>query len=362
MLHTGQHYDRELSQVFFDELGLAEPRLPARHAHAPTRRRCGPGSPSTIEAERPDWVLVFGDTNSTLAGALAGAGAGQARRPRRGGPALAATGRCPRSGTGSRSTSSPRCSSAPTSARARQLEREGVAGAGRGGRRRDGRRGAPVRAARARPRPARAASSPAATSVATVHRQANVSQPRLGRIAEGLSRLEEPVVFPAHPRTRAALAEAGIELGAERPPRRAARLPRARRARLAGARDPHRLRRAAEGGVLVRRPVRDDAPLDRVGGHRRGRRERARRRRSRDARIACRPAVCAHVGDARMPFRTDRRPVTLLRRTARDWRSRAASSGTAALPRGHVVEPMSASHRTARPERSIEPWTIRLRR
>src|ERR1700690_1675575 len=52
---------------------------------------------------------------------------------------------------------------------------------------------------------------PGRYAVATVHRLANVSQPRLSRIVEGLSRLEEPVVFPAHPRTRAALA--GIELG-----------------------------------------------------------------------------------------------------------------------------------------------------
>ncbi len=39
VLHTGQHWDPGMSQVFFDELGLAEPRLPARPAHAPTPRR-----------------------------------------------------------------------------------------------------------------------------------------------------------------------------------------------------------------------------------------------------------------------------------------------------------------------------------
>jgi UDP-N-acetylglucosamine 2-epimerase len=48
--------------------------------------------------------------------------------------------------------------------------------------------------------------------VATVHREANVGQPRLGRIVEGLNRLDEPVVFPAHPRTRAALEDHKIEL------------------------------------------------------------------------------------------------------------------------------------------------------
>ena len=46
--------------------------------------------------------------------------------------------------------------------------------------------------------------------VATVHREANVSHPRLGRIVDGLNRLDEPVVFPAHPRTRAAIESEGI--------------------------------------------------------------------------------------------------------------------------------------------------------
>jgi UDP-N-acetylglucosamine 2-epimerase len=49
--------------------------------------------------------------------------------------------------------------------------------------------------------------------VATVHREANVAATRLARIAAGLSRLDEPVVFPAHPRTRAALEDNGIQLG-----------------------------------------------------------------------------------------------------------------------------------------------------
>ncbi len=49
--------------------------------------------------------------------------------------------------------------------------------------------------------------------VATVHREANVRPERLRRIAEGLSRLDEPVLLPAHPRTAATLAEARIALG-----------------------------------------------------------------------------------------------------------------------------------------------------
>jgi UDP-N-acetylglucosamine 2-epimerase len=47
--------------------------------------------------------------------------------------------------------------------------------------------------------------SPRTYLVATLHREANVAPPRLARLLEGLGRLDEPVVFPAHPRTRAAI-------------------------------------------------------------------------------------------------------------------------------------------------------------
>jgi UDP-GlcNAc3NAcA epimerase len=55
---------------------------------------------------------------------------------------------------------------------------------------------------------------PGTYAVATVHREANVFQPRLGRIAEGLGRVSGRVIFPAHPRTRAAFARERIELPA----------------------------------------------------------------------------------------------------------------------------------------------------
>jgi UDP-N-acetylglucosamine 2-epimerase len=70
VLHTGQHYDRELSQVFFDELALAEPRY-RLDLHTPDPDAMAPRIREAVQRERSDWVLVYGDTNSTLAGARA---------------------------------------------------------------------------------------------------------------------------------------------------------------------------------------------------------------------------------------------------------------------------------------------------
>ena len=81
LVHTGQHYDDALSQVFFDELGLPRPEhrleLGGGTNTAQTARMLAALEP-LLENERPALVLVYGDTNSTLAGALAGA---QARIP-----------------------------------------------------------------------------------------------------------------------------------------------------------------------------------------------------------------------------------------------------------------------------------------
>ncbi len=75
MLHTGQHWDRELSEVFFEELGLAEPAY-RLDLHTADPGAMQPGIAAALERERPDWALVYGDTNSTLAGAEAAAVAG----------------------------------------------------------------------------------------------------------------------------------------------------------------------------------------------------------------------------------------------------------------------------------------------
>ena len=72
VVHTGQHYDRELSAVFFEELGLHEPEY-RLDLHTADPDAMEPAIAAAVADERPDWVLVFGDTNSTLAGARAAA-------------------------------------------------------------------------------------------------------------------------------------------------------------------------------------------------------------------------------------------------------------------------------------------------
>jgi UDP-GlcNAc3NAcA epimerase len=205
VVHTGQHYDRELSEVFYEELGLPEPayRLEAHTADPEAMR---PGIAAAVERERPDWMLVYGDTNSTLAGAEA-AGAVPVAHVEAG----------LRSGDLSMPEERNRIAVDRIGAlllcpdeRSRQtLLAEGVAGAievvG------DVMADACFRlapAARERSTILRSLElDPSAYVVATIHREANVAPERLARIVDGLGRTGEPVVFPAHPRTRSRLGD-----------------------------------------------------------------------------------------------------------------------------------------------------------
>jgi UDP-GlcNAc3NAcA epimerase len=195
VLHTGQHWYHVMSQVFFDQLGLAEPR------HRLDLR---------IARESPDIVLVYGDTNSTVAGCWAAADASVP---------VAHVEAGLRSGDLTMPEERNRIETdrlawllfCPDDRSRRTLEEEGVLGRIYvvGDVMADASRVfAPV--ARARyPVPY----EPHSYIVVTLHREANVEQPRLGRIVDGLNRLDGLVVFPVHPRTRSQIQDAGLALG-----------------------------------------------------------------------------------------------------------------------------------------------------
>jgi UDP-GlcNAc3NAcA epimerase len=79
LIHTGQHFDDQLSAVFFSELGIPAPERElgiALGTNTSQTARMLEALEPALASERPDLVLVYGDTNSTLAGALAAAQAG----------------------------------------------------------------------------------------------------------------------------------------------------------------------------------------------------------------------------------------------------------------------------------------------
>jgi UDP-N-acetylglucosamine 2-epimerase (non-hydrolysing)/UDP-GlcNAc3NAcA epimerase len=215
LVHTGQHYDDELSTVFVDELGIPRPERELNLGRGTnteqTARMLAALGPLLLE-ERADAVLVYGDTNSTLAGGLAAA---QARVP----VAHVEAGmrsfdrRMPEELNRVLTDHLSDLLLAPSPTAVENLRRESVAGAVRlvGDVMVDVAHLVQPRA-REDLAPLRDAGvEPGGYVVATAHRAGNVDDPaRLRMLVELLLAVPERVVLPLHPRTRARLEAAEL--------------------------------------------------------------------------------------------------------------------------------------------------------
>jgi UDP-GlcNAc3NAcA epimerase len=205
LVHTGQHYEREMSRVFFDQLAIPEPD---RHlgvgsgSHGVMTGRMLEALEATMTEVRPDLVVVLGDTNSTLAGALAAAKLGIPIAHVEAG-LRSFDARMPEEINRRLTDHVSRLLFCPTPAAVRNLRAEGIRrGVYRVG---DVMMDAVVQnVARARHRlPAMNRPAPGTYYLATLHRQENVDDPvRLASLARVLGRLPHPAVLPLHPRTR----------------------------------------------------------------------------------------------------------------------------------------------------------------
>ncbi|MGH2897689.1 MAG: non-hydrolyzing UDP-N-acetylglucosamine 2-epimerase [Solirubrobacteraceae bacterium] len=215
LVHTGQHYDDELSAIFVRELDVPAPDVQLQlgggtNTHQTARMLGALGE--LLRDEAPAAVLVYGDTNSTLAGALAGA---QARI------AVAHVEAGMRSFDRAMPDEINRVVTdhlselllAPSQVAASNLARESVSGTVQvvGDVMVDVARVLAPRA-RADDGPLERAGVVAGEYVlATAHRAGTVDDPRrLGRLVELLLAVPAPVALPLHPRTRARLADAGL--------------------------------------------------------------------------------------------------------------------------------------------------------
>jgi UDP-GlcNAc3NAcA epimerase len=219
LLHTGQHYDPEMSGVFFEELGIRHPHYnleAGSGSHATQTAAMLVGIEDVLVKEHPAVVLIYGDTNSTLAGAIAAsklhvpvahveAGLRSFNRAmpeeinRIVADALSALLFC------------------PTGVAARNLEREGITAGVHiaGDVMYDAVLWAADRVGIGTPEVvSRLGLAPGEYLLATVHRASNTDDPAsLAAITAALSKSDETVVFPVHPRTRKAIATSGIVLG-----------------------------------------------------------------------------------------------------------------------------------------------------
>ncbi len=222
LVHTGQHYDATLSQVFFDEMGIPPPAVNLEvgsGTHAVQTGTLMIRLEQYLQAQpAPDWVVVYGDTNSTLAGALVAAKlhlplahveAGLRSFNRR----------MPEEINRIVADRLSRLLFCPTQTAVDNLRREGIVEGVHltGDVMLDATRFFADRAATLRPLDALTTHPPQRYYLATVHRAENTDDPaRLAGIFAGLGRLDAPVLVPLHPRTRDRLGDIALPPNVER--------------------------------------------------------------------------------------------------------------------------------------------------
>ncbi|WP_413451037.1 UDP-N-acetylglucosamine 2-epimerase (non-hydrolyzing) [Georgenia phoenicis] len=219
IVHTGQHYDAALSDVFFADLGIQRPDLNLHvgsGSHAEQTGAMLPGLERAMLEHRPDWVLVYGDTNSTVAAALAAVKIHQPVAHLEAG-LRSFNRRMPEEHNRVMTDHAADLLLAPTDAAVSHLRAEGL-----------GERTVLVGDVMAdvlyRVRDAGLAGGPAPLPpgieeggylVATIHRAENTdASERLAAIIGALAGLSRPVLLLAHPRLRDRAAAAGISLEA----------------------------------------------------------------------------------------------------------------------------------------------------
>lgn len=205
ILHTGQHYDHAMSELFFEQLEIPRPDINLEIGsgnHGEQTGRMLAGIEREILRVRPDWVVCFGDTNSTLAGCLAAAKLGTPSVHIEAG--LRSFNRAmPEEINRIVADHTADLLFAPTGAAVGHLEREGL------GDRTVLTGDIMVDAvAHVQERIGESGRVGSDYFLMTLHRPYNVDDPeRLRKLFEGLRGVKRAIVFPCHPRTRRILAE-----------------------------------------------------------------------------------------------------------------------------------------------------------
>jgi UDP-GlcNAc3NAcA epimerase len=218
LIHTGQHFDANMSDVFFDELDIPRPAHNlgiGGGSHGQNTGRMIEAIEKVLQDNRPDWVLVYGDTDSTLAGALAAAKlhipvahveAGLRSFNRR----------MPEEINRVLTDHASALLFAPTESAVRHLAAEGISGAAVqqvGDVMFDAALYYGAKAAQTSTVLARHGLAPKAYTLATIHRAENTDvRARLCAIVDAFALTGRQIVLPLHPRTRSKLAAYGITL------------------------------------------------------------------------------------------------------------------------------------------------------